>query len=292
MDEVKLENLPRFTWADFKKHVSEKKPFEAISPMGSALLRFQDYKPMMGLAIHAGHRVREELLMKMDIEELDRLYEEDEFVEKFIADFPLQMIALDSRYEYDINRKKKESVYLKPFQSWGKKVWLNPPTKAELEISYQKREEFHELLDFFVEEIEKMFGRALIFDVHSYNFRRPTYQNRVNSLPLFNLATSPGDQKKHGDLIDFVIKKLSEAQLEGVDNVVVKQNDIFVKDGEVALNITAKHPSSFVLPIEVKKIYMDENSGEPKPKIIDQLQALFREISTETLDRFMKKPLK
>src|SRR6516162_6581779 len=119
MDEQRLENIRRCSWADFKKHIAEKTPFEAISPLGTALIRIKSFEPIIGLAIHAGHRVREELLSKMAIDETDRLYEEDFGVEQFIADFPIQMIGLDSRYEYDINRKCNESVYLKPFQSWG-----------------------------------------------------------------------------------------------------------------------------------------------------------------------------
>src|SRR5262249_29499494 len=158
------ERLPRYSWAEIKKHVEAKSPFEAISPMGTALIRIKKYEPLVGLATHAGHLVREELQMKMAMEDVERRVEEGPGTDEFVANYPIQMIALDSRYEYDIDRPREESVYLKPFQSWGKKVWRTPPTKDELNICFQKYDEFHELFDYLVGEFVTMFERVLCLD--------------------------------------------------------------------------------------------------------------------------------
>ena len=96
MDERTLERLPRFSWEDLKKKIDAKAPFEALSPMGTMLLRVKEYQPLIGLAVHAGHRLREELQSKMGIEEDDRRYDEDTHSDYFISDFPIQLIGLDS----------------------------------------------------------------------------------------------------------------------------------------------------------------------------------------------------
>jgi hypothetical protein len=181
------------------------------------------------------------------------------------------VIGLDSRYEYDLNRPKDQSVYLKPFQSWGKKVWMHPPSKEELDISYQKYEEFYEILDYLVEQFAARFGKVLVLDVHSYNFRRQTYIGREKTLPLFNLAASPQDQVKFRKILDGVARSLATLQLPGVATTV-KENDIFKKDGAVATAIEKKYPQTLVLPLEIKKIYMDERTGELNAEAVQTLR--------------------
>ncbi len=271
MDERYLEKLRRFSWADFQKLVEDGTPFETISPMGTALFRVKHYEPCIALGVHAGHRVREEFLSKMAIEEQDRLYEEDVGVEQMIQDFPIQMIGLDSRYEYDLNRPRDQSVYLKPFQSWGKKVWLHPPSKEELNISYQKYDEFHEMLDFLVERMTARFGKLLVLDAHSYNFRRQNYQGREHTLPTFNLAASATDQKKYRAVLDRIAQNLAKIRIGGAA-ATVKENDVFKKDGAVAAVLEKKYPDAFVLPVEIKKVYMDERTGELAPSVIESLR--------------------
>lgn len=284
MDEATLERFPRFTWTDIKNHLSQKKPFEAISPMGTALIRFKSHKPLFGLAVHAGHRVREELLSKMAIEEEDRKYEEDQYIEEFISEMPLQMIALDSRFEYDLNLPRNQAVYLKPFQSWGKKVWFNPPTKDELEISDQKYDEFHELMNFFLEELQKQHKKVVVFDVHAYNFNRPNQAQR-NSFPLFDLGTSSLDQKKYRKHIDFVLSELGKITLPGVDTLV-KENELFKGDGAIATSIMSNHPDAFVVSLITKKIFMDEKTGKGNPNLIKGLASHIHEVAAQTMKQF------
>lgn len=287
MDDRELEEFPRYSWADIKKRLGDKVPFEALSPMGTALIRVKEYdKPLIGLAIHAGHRVREELLSKMSIDERDRHYEEDTRVEEFISDFPIQMIGLDSRYEYDLNRVREKSVYMKPFESWGKKVWQTPPTKDEREISYTKHDEFHELLDFLIEQTIERNARALIFDMHTYNYQRASFAGRGSELPVFNVATSENDRKRYGKILDLLVNELKNVQLDGIE-ITANENDIFKKDGAVAMSIDKNHTESLVLPIEIKKIYMNEETGESNDHQIAILHSAFAEIGPKLLKAFL-----
>lgn len=166
MDEKILEKIKRLAWGDIKKAIAAKQPFEAISPMGSMLIRIQSYdQPVVALMPHTGHHVREEILSKMSIEEDDRATDEDARLTGLVAEFPIQVFGLDSRYEYDLDRKKDDAIYLKPFQCWGKKVWVNPPSKDEIEVSLQKYDEFHDLLDYLYDEFLKINSKLVVVHV-------------------------------------------------------------------------------------------------------------------------------
>lgn len=286
MDENSLIRLPRFSWNEIKKHWDAQTPFEAISPIATCIIRVKKYSPLIGLAMHAGHRVRVELQSKMAIEEEERTYEEDLGVEAFVEEFPIQLIGLDSRYEYDVNRPREQSVYLKPFQSWGKKVWQTPPTKEELEISYQKYDEFHELIDYFTEQSVARQGKALVLDVHSYNYRRPNLAPRVDTLPVFNLAVSDNDKKLHGKILATLTQELMRADLPGT-SISVKENDVFKKDGAAALAIDARQLKALVVPVEVKKIYMDERTGQINPDVTGRLAKAMLAAAEKTLAQLL-----
>ncbi|MFH1263472.1 MAG: N-formylglutamate amidohydrolase [Pseudomonadota bacterium] len=272
MDEKLLERLPRFTWADLKKKLDESAPFEALSPMGTMLLRVKEFKPLIGLAVHAGSRIREELQSKMGIEAEERKYDEDTYSDYFIADFPVQLIGLDSRYEYDVDRKREQAIYLKPFQCWGRKVWQTPPTKEEMEISYQKYDEAHELIDFFVNESIMKFGKATVLDVHTYSHKRPLYGARTSTLPVFNVGTTKLDRKSHTKAIDQLLADLKGVQLNGAA-VTVAENDVFKGDGAIISALAPKYPAALIVPLDIKKVFMDETSGKVDETIAQQIRA-------------------
>jgi N-formylglutamate deformylase len=278
MDEATLDPIPRFTWDQLKKRLAEKSPFEAISPLGTALVRVRAYEPLVGLAVHAGHRVREELLSKMVIEESDRLAEEDQGVESLIADFPVQVVGLDSRFEVDLNRPRDKAVYLKPFESWGRKVWLHPPSREELEISYTKHDEFHEILTFLVEWFVAQSGKVFLLDVHTYNDRSPR-PGRRSPLPLVNVATSPADRTHHPGTVDFLLSELRRLSWEG-NAAIVAENDVSRKEGAVPATVSRHEPSALLLPIDVKKTALGDHPellrsrvGETAGRVFERFKA-------------------
>ena len=68
MDKYAHQNYPRLSWSELQKRVRDQEPFEALSPMATALFRITNYEPLVCTAPHAGSRVREELFSKMEIE--------------------------------------------------------------------------------------------------------------------------------------------------------------------------------------------------------------------------------
>ena len=85
--------------------------------------------PALAVAIHAGHRVREELLPLLQISEQGRLFEEDPATDRMIRGAANAVWGLDSRAEYDLNRSPEHAVPLTAEQFWGVQVYRKAPTR-------------------------------------------------------------------------------------------------------------------------------------------------------------------
>ena len=57
----------------------------------------------------------------------DRLREEDPYTEFIIRDVPNRIVVHRSRFAVDLNRSPDQAIYLRPEQSWGLRVWSDPP---------------------------------------------------------------------------------------------------------------------------------------------------------------------
>jgi hypothetical protein len=86
----------------------------------------------------AGHAVRAELLPLMALSEKGRLAEEDEATDRIIQDCPSSIWWLDSRAEYDLNRRPDLALPLSPEMFWENQVYGSPPTDAMNWASLEK----------------------------------------------------------------------------------------------------------------------------------------------------------
>ena len=80
-----------FALIEIEKRLEENDfPFEGQTELGSAYFMFMRPANYFGIAIHAGSKVRPDLLKKMKISREDRFREEDPFTQLFIMDFHLR----------------------------------------------------------------------------------------------------------------------------------------------------------------------------------------------------------
>jgi N-formylglutamate deformylase len=250
-------------------------PFHGITKLGSAEFKFLEPSFYAGTAIHAGNRIRDELRDAVAVTPADQYREEDPGTEKFIKDFPIQIIALDSRFEYDLNRSSDRAVYLTPDMAWGLTVWNRPLTKEEINISLAKHQEFHQLMDIVTDFLVQQNNHAYIFDVHSYCYQREEQLRwYVDRKPVINLGTEAINQNIYGESIKNFRNHLSQISVDE-RLISVAENDVF-KGGYLARRLCARnHDRLAVLAIEFKKIFMDEWAGEFYPAIFDDLVVKF-----------------
>jgi N-formylglutamate deformylase len=220
--------------------------------------------PVIGAAIHSGHYVREEIREKFLITEDVRLREEDPFTDRFIEFAPTRITVNSSRFEFDVNRPPGKAVYLSPEDAWGLHIWKQAPPKDCIERSLGLYERFYkeikDLLDEYVSRNKKVF----IYDVHSYNHRRkgPGEQPEDPAEnPDINIGSGNTDRDYWKELIEDFINDLSGFDFNG-SRLNIGENVKF-RGGYFSEWIFKNYRKEIcVLAVEIKKIYMDEWTGE------------------------------
>lgn len=225
--------------------------------------------PYLATAIHSGHHVDAALLPWMEIDERDRLFEEDPATDRLIHDCGSAIWGLDSRAEYDLNRPPAEAVPLSPDVFWGTRVFRARPPDEILSLSLEKHREFHEFLLGAVGALLDRFGRCVVYDIHSYNLSRQVSKGIVHP-PLFNLGTALLNRDRWASAIEAWLDRLGGIVVPGIPTTVA-ENKVFSGRGELCRRLTAWDPRVLVLPTETAKVYMDERSGEEFPEIIEAL---------------------
>ncbi len=248
--------------------IKKGKPFSCMAEDRSFTITVDEYVPYVCTAIHNGGNIRKELRDKIALTKFERWQEEDPFTGEFISSLPIRIIAHDSRYEYDLNRDPDSCVYDK---AWGKEVWSSKLTKKEIEFSKRKHRNYYKVLDALVHKLENMFDSCLIFDIHSYNFQRIEKDS-----PTFNVGTRH-ISKRYRTYIDEWVKNLSSIELPFVTNQT-KENDVFFGEGYQLKYIKNNFKNTLVLATEIKKMYIDEQSGDTYPEIIQALKEEFKRV--------------
>jgi N-formylglutamate amidohydrolase len=251
-------------------------PFSGISEKGSCEFHFREPSYYAGVVLHAGSRIRHEIMDAMAVPRSDRFREEDPFMDAFVRELPIQLIARDSRFEYDLNREPDRAFY--PFDSlkWGMRIWCRELSSEKMEPSLAKHREFHDLLDLVTGHMLRQNRFAVIFDMHSYCYqrekKRPWYED---PRPEINLGTKAVNRELFRDAIESFLEYLSGTMIGG-HPVRAAENEIF-KGGYLSRRISSQwHERVLVLALEYKKIFMDEWSGEVYKDILSELVKDFR----------------
>lgn len=247
--------------------IKKKEIFEATAKDGSFYIRIDEYVPYVCAAIHNGNKLRSDLSHITHLSEKERWYEEDPNTADFITSFPIVIEANDSRFEYDLNRSPDDAIYT---EAWGKKVWKKELMDAQKEASIRKHKNFYKVIDALVKKIEGEFSGCIVYDIHSYNYKRYTEE-----YPVFNLGIENIDSKKYTRIIQHFTKELSKIELPNLETTV-GINQLFYGRGHFLKHITNKFKRTLVLATEVKKVYCDEETGELFPIVIDAIKEGFK----------------
>jgi hypothetical protein len=237
--------------------------------------------PALAVAIHAGHRVREELLPLMGISEKARLFEEDPATDRMIRGSANAVWGLDSRAEYDLNRPLERAVPLTAEHFWGVQVYRTAPNQAMVQLSLEKHEAFYRFIGSCIRVLLERFGFCVVYDIHSYNLSRQIEKGIVNP-PVFNLGTALLDRPRWGERIDAWLSALGRIEVPGLA-VTVEENRVFTGAGELCRRLTGWDRNILVLPTEIAKVYMDERTGMLHETRIDAIgRGLRRAIAAHT----------
>lgn len=250
--------------------ISELLPFEAVSEDYSFYLKIESYSPYVCAAVHEGHQFRKSLWKNCLHAEYDRWYEEDPCTKEMIHTHPIVIAGADSRFEYDLNRPPEGAIYA---DAWGKQLWKEPLSKNEYDLSLSKHNSFYKVVDALLGQIETLFSKAIVFDMHSYNWQR---WNR--EVPTWNLGTTNLDNERFGSTIVSWQEKLASIKLPHDIKSDCKINDTFQGNGYFLKHITANFNNTLVLATEISKIYCDESSGIIFPEVVRSVALQLKEL--------------
>ena len=247
-------------------------PFSAQLEDGSLTIRISEYQPYIATAIHHGHNLRDTLQASCLLTEQERYFEEDPCTGDFISSLPIVLQAEDSRYEYDLNRPAVDCVY---DTAWDKQVWQEPLSAEQIALSRTKHSRYYRILKTLITSLEAQFGLCLLYDVHSYNHQRidgPT--------PTFNLGTKQVNAIHWRKTLDGLLRRLKRIELPNI-SVSVAENNVFSGMGYQASFVTKHFRNTLIMPLEVKKVYMNEEGGEHFPLVIEKLREGLKTVISE-----------
>jgi N-formylglutamate deformylase len=230
--------------------------------------------PLLATAIHDGHDIREGIGNYLNIDEYDRLREEDPCTGFFTDVSESRIVVNTSRFEVDVNRPRDAAVYRTPEQAWGLNVWKDDVPVSVWEYSLGEYDFFYSRLQRILNRITGYWGYVIVYDIHSYNYRRKGKDEEEDNPaenPDINIGTGSMDRQLWGHVVESFMSSLdssgyTEKKLHVAEN-------IRFRGGHLAQWIHSNYPGkSCVLSIEFKKFFMDEWTGAVDIKMINGLK--------------------
>lgn len=226
--------------------------------------------PILATAIHAGHTLRPEAEALTALPDDERLREEDPFTDRWVDVAGHTIVVSRSRFEVDLNRPRAKAVYREPADAWGLNVWKSAPSDEFIAGSLALYDQFFSDLGELCDELVAAHGHFVMLDLHSYNHRRRGHDLPVDdpeANPEINLGTeSVPPESRH--IVDAFAHAMRTHPFDH-GHLDVRENIKF-KGGQMTRWINERYPKhGCSIAVEVKKIYMDEWTGELDETISD-----------------------
>ncbi|MBV9388663.1 MAG: N-formylglutamate amidohydrolase [Chroococcidiopsidaceae cyanobacterium CP_BM_ER_R8_30] len=234
--------------------------------------------PIVAVALHDGHAVRQEVAALFALDESERRREEDPFTANWTTVGDTRIVVQRSRFEFDLNRPREKAVYLKPEDAWGLTVWHSKLSQEILARSLAEYDAFYAAVKQVFTDLEQRFGRFVVYDLHTYNHRRlglealpadPMYN------PEINLGTGTMDRSRWAPVVESFLTDLCRFDFLG-RQLDVRENIKF-HGGYFQYWVHQTFPrSACVLSVEVKKFFMNEWSNELDMKQLDAIRSALK----------------
>ena len=250
----------RLSINEIVQKIQDEECFHAVSLDYSFTLKIDSYVPYACAAIHDGHQFRKELWQNCLHTEYDRWYEEDPKTREMVDSHPIVIAGCDSRFEYDLNRPPEEAVFE---TAWGKQLWKSPLPETQKQRSLSKHTSFYNVVETLISKLESKFGNVIVYDMHSYNWKR--WDREV---PTWNLGTSNVDNMRFELDIESWRQSLSEIKLPNNIKSTALVNDTFQGNGYFLKYITNNFQNTLVLATEIAKVYCDEYKQIIYPEVV------------------------
>ncbi len=227
---------------------------------------------LIAAAVHNGHDLRPDLAALTALDDATRIREEDPHTGTISARFANNVVVHRSRFEVDLNRERDEAVYTSPEDAWGLELWQRELTEEEVFASLASYDRFYLDLARVLDRLVEGHGGFVLYDIHSYNHRRlgpDAPPDPVEESPIVNLGTGSLPEKWK-PVADALIESLRSNTLDGA-HLDARENVRF-EGRQVARWVHENYGDvGCALAIELKKVFMDEWTGELDLERMSQL---------------------
>ena len=260
--------------------IQNEETFEAVSKDYSFTIKIDEYVHYACGAVHDGHQFRKELWDNCLHTAYERWFEEDPQTKEMVKSHPIVIAGCDSRFEYDLNRAPETAIY---DDAWGKQLWKNPLPKEMYNKSIAKHSNFYKVVHALISKLEEKFGVCVVYDMHSYNWRRWTRE-----VPTWNLGTSNIDNERFGNEVESWRATLEKMQLPNNIKSTSLINDTFQGNGYFLKYITQNFSNTLVLATEIAKVYCDELAQILYPEVVYSVEKYLKTELKTHADAFYK----
>lgn len=220
--------------------------------------------PIVATAIHDGHQVRCELNDYFNLNDKERLREEDPFTATWANFTDNRIIVHRSRFETDVNRPRDKAVYQKPADAWNLKVWKEALPDEVVNRSLAIYDQFYYKIKNYFNSLFEHHEYLVVYDIHSYNYRREGKDIDANpeANPEINIGTGNLDKTVWHSLVQVLMDCFRSFDYNG-HHLDVRENIKF-KGGYFGQWLYHLYGHKICpVSIEFKKFFMDEWSGKP-----------------------------
>lgn len=260
--------------------IRERECFECMTTDKSLHIRIAEYAPLVGTAIHNGDQYSDELQDVSNIVPRQRQQHEAPLTGEFVSSLPVTLVALDSRCAYDLDLAPVDCI---PKEILGEKAWQDSLSDDLRALALRKHFTYYSILKALAEVTESAYGICIIYDIHTYN-----YQKMEVDPPVFNLGTHFISKQKWRNEACRFIERLSQITLPNL-TVTAGLDIVFQGKGYQAQFCREQLTNTLCLPLHIKKIYMNEESGEHYPLVIEQLKEAIKQVIFEHANDLVKR---
>ena len=226
--------------------------------------------PILVTAVHAGRAVPKALIPYLNPQHDLARREEDPLTEYF-AQTPYNVFATTwSRFAGDLNRTRAKALDTSLESTWGIPIWHSQPPAYLIEQLLQEHDRFYQLMQYWLEQLIKVFHSVLVIDIHSYNHQRDGIGQPADARqnPDIDLGMTTLDKDRFGQLAYTLKDRLQfntqrALQNSGINYQLDVRENVRYPDGGHWPEWVYKNYADKIctVTLEYKKFYMDEWSN-------------------------------
>lgn len=232
--------------------------------------------PIVGVALHDGHDIRDDLKPYINLGEADRLREEDPYTGDWASLVDNKVIVHKSRFEVDLNRSRERAIYESPDDAWGLDIWKKKLPSSIVAQSLHFYDYFYGSVGKMLQKIHDRYGFIIVLDIHSYNHKRSGPESPIaapDQNPDINIGTSNMHRERWAPVVNGLMHDLRQHKVLG-KTLDVRENIRF-KGGHFSQWVHNRFSgSSCSISIEFKKIFMDEWTGQLDGNVHQALKSM------------------